>query len=289
MACETMRLATIGPAGTYSEAAARKYAQSKGCSSVELVFGGAEQCLAAVEEGRAEAAVLPAENIIDGLIGSTFDALIEFKESIGIFDEVSLPIVHVLAAREDLREGEITRIYSHPSALNQCARTISAIAPSAQLIPVGSTAEAAWRVAQKEGAGAAAICSEDAALAQGLRILRPWMGDGPFNQTRFLICGPGASAPTGDDLTLIAVHYGRNEPGQLYRTAGAFAIRGLDLTAVHSRPYRARPRQYVLLFELRGHRSEPKVIAALEDIAGQVRETDGWVVVLGSYPRRDEC
>ncbi|MGQ9780067.1 MAG: prephenate dehydratase, partial [Bacillota bacterium] len=246
-------------------------------------------CLAAVADGKAEAAGLPAENIIDGLIGSTFDALIEFKESIRVFDEISLRILHVLAAREKIPEDAIRWVYSHPSALNQCARVLSAIAPAAQFIPVGSTAEAAWRVAQDARPDVAAICSEEAAAAQNLCVLRPWIGDDPLNQTRFLICGRKESAPTGDDLTLIAVHYGRNEPGQLYRTAGAFAVRGLDLTSVHSRPYRRRPRQYVLLFEVCGHRADEKVAAALAEIEEQVRETGGWVVVLGSYPRRDEC
>lgn len=284
-----LRLATIGPGGTHSEAAARKYARLIGSPQVELIFGQAEQCLAAVEAGKAEAAVLPAENLIDGLIGSTFDALLEYKESIKVFDEVSLRILHVLAAREKIAEEKIKWIYSHPSALNQCARVLATIAPSAQFIPVASTAEAAWWVTQDERPEVAAICSEEAATNQKLCILRPWIGDDPLNQTRFLVCGHRESPPTGEDLTLIAVHYGRNEPGQLYRTAGAFARRGLDLTSVHSRPYRRRPRQYVLLFEVCGHRTDENLQAALVEIEKQVEETGGWVALLGSYPRRDEC
>ncbi|NLG84241.1 MAG: hypothetical protein GX493_06475 [Firmicutes bacterium] len=284
-----LRLATIGPAGTHSEAAARKYAGLAGALTLELVFGRADQCLAAVADGEAEAAVLPAENIIDGLIGSTFDALIEFKETVQAFDEISLRILHVLASREKIPENSIKWVYSHPSALNQCARILTTIAPDAQFIPVGSTAEAAWRVAQDERSGVAAICSEEAAMSQNLHVLRPWIGDDPGNQTRFLICGRRESTPTGDDLSLIAVHYGRNEPGQLYRKAGAFAHRGLDLTSVHSRPYRRRPRQYVLLFEVCGHRADEKLAAALAEIEEQVKTTGGWAGVLGSYPRRDEC
>ena len=139
---ETIDMATLGPAGTYSEAAARRYALDR--SRVpRMTFGPVEHCLAMVEDGQVECAVLPAENMVDGLIGATFDALIEFSPTVRIMDELHLPIAHVLAARLPLTPSGISRVYSHPSALNQCARLLSSIVPSAILIPVGSTAEAA--------------------------------------------------------------------------------------------------------------------------------------------------
>lgn len=279
-------LATLGPAGTYSEQAARKYARQRGCPHPHLLFEPAAQCLAKVALAQAEVAVLPAENMVDGIIGSTYDALIEFGGELQVTDELFLPVDHVLAVGKGMNDMGITHVYSHPSALNQCARNLHAILPDAALVPVGSTAEAAVRVAEDGHHGAAAICARETAESLGLVVLRTDLGDYPQNHTRFFVCARERAAASGNDKTVIAVRYGRNQPGQLYRTAGFFALRDVDLTSVHSRPYKARPREYVLLFELDGHREERAVREALADVAAQVRETDGWLIVLGSHPRR---
>lgn len=283
-------LATLGPSGTNSEAAAKRYAALRGLPETQPIFGRIEQCLGMVRDGRAIAAVVPAENAIDGLIGSTFDALIEHSEWIHVCDEIYLAIVHVLAAAREYRSEEIRMVYSHSSALNQCAGSLAKAAPNAEWVPVGSTAEAALRVAADNGQGLAAICTETAALAYGLRPLQADLNDYQANRTRFLVCERRRdTAPTGDDRTIFAVHYGRNKPGQLYRTAGALANRGIDLTAVHSRPCRERPGEYIILYETIGHYLDEPLAAALTEIRGQVDEGGGWLIVLGSPPRREPC
>ncbi len=285
-AAGTLILATMGPSGTNSETAALQYAHVRGVEAPELVFATVPGCLARVAEGRADLAVLPGENMVDGLIGPTFDALIEANPTVRILDELHLPIEHVLAAVKPIPAGAITHVYSHPSALNQCARHLAEIAPQAVLVPVGSTAEAAARVAADIHSWAAAVCPPEAARNSGLVVLHTGIGDYSRNQTRFLICGKGGTAASGDDLTWIAVRYGQNRPGQLYRAAGAIAERGVDLTSVHSRPYKIRPQEYVLLFELVGHIEEPPVAEAVREIARQAEDSSGWALILGSFPRR---
>lgn len=281
---KTLILATLGPAGTHSDSAARIYAKAAGNPDPVLVFGQIAQCLTLIEQKQVEAAVLPAENLVDGLIGPTFDALFDCQPEVQVFAEVCLPILHVLAAREMISSPDLIRIYSHPSALNQCTRNLAGLAPHAQLIPVGSTAEAAGLVAQNVQTGSAAVCSEEAAKSHNLVVINPDINDYPANRTRFLICGRQRALPTGSDRTWAAVHYGRNEPGQLYRTAGAFARQEVDLTSVHSRPFRASPGSYVLLFELCGHQENEPIRRALRTIGADVEKTGGWLRILGSHP-----
>ncbi len=277
-------LATLGPAGTHSESAARIYGKTVGHPDPILIFGQINQCLSLIEQEQAKAAVLPAENLVDGLIGPTFDALLDCEPEVQIFAEVCLPIVHVLAAREITSARDLVRVYSHPSALNQCARNLAELAPRVQLIPVGSTAEAARLVDQNVQIGSAAVCSEEAAKNHNLSVISPDINDYPANRTRFLVCGRQRALPTGSDRTWIAVHYGRNAPGQLYRTAGAFARQDVDLTSVHSRPFRERPGSYILLFELCGHQEDEPIGRALRMIGADVEKTGGWFRVLGSHP-----
>ncbi|MGE5599682.1 MAG: prephenate dehydratase [Bacteroidota bacterium] len=282
-----MTLATLGPAGTHSEAAARSHARIEGCSDPVLVFAPVEECLALVAGGEVESAVVPAENLVDGPIGATYDALVGQDPPVSVADEVVLPIEHVLAVGQGEPSMPIRRVYSHPSALNQCARNLRAAAPGAVWVPVGSTAEAA--VLTAGGApGDAAVCSPAAAAAHGLTVRLGNLGDHPGNHTRFFVCRRQPSTARGNRRTLLAVHYGQNRPGQLYRTAGSFARRGVDLTSVHSRPYRGHPGRYVLFFEADGDPFAEEVAEALEEVRGEVGAGGGWLRVLGTLPGRRE-
>ena len=79
-----------------------------------------------------------------------------------------------------------------------------------------------------------------------------------------------------------------NRPGQLHEITGFFAENNIDLTFVQSRPYKVRPQEYVLIFEMIGHKSDPGLKNALNKVEQKVRATDGWKKVLGSYPHRNK-
>lgn len=280
-----MQIVTLGPKGTFSEEAALIYQQRiTGTTAPEKIrFLNILDCLEQVEAHKADRAVLPAENMVDGIIGNSFDALIEFHDFVKVCDEVHVSIEFVLAGQMDSPD-QIKQILSHPSALNQCARNLETLFPTPLQVPVSSTAEAAVRAAKEQGV--AALCSPRTAEEYGLNILYENLADYPNNETRFFVCGLTDSPPTGNDRTLLAVRFGVNQPGQLHEITGFFVENGIDLTFVQSRPYKIEPQQYVLLFEMIGHKSEPGLKRALQQIEQKVRATNGWKKVLGSYPHR---
>ncbi len=282
-----MKIATLGPQGTYSEQASRLFAKRSSISlnETDLIFTTVNQSLSMVQNRRADFAVIPVENTIDGLIGSSFDALLDYQDFVKVCDEVHLPISHILAAKPDVRWDFLQTIYSHPSALNQCQHRLEELFPGVILIPVSSTAEAAQKVLTTPGE-VAAICNRQFAAEQQMSFYPDNIQDYPNNETRFLICSLTDAYPTGDDRTLLAVRYGANLPGQLYITAKYLADSNLDLTFVQSRPYKIKPQEYVLIFEFIGHKSSPAVETALKSIEIQVRSSNGWKKILGSYPRR---
>ncbi len=280
-----MQIVTLGPKGTFSEEAALIYQKRiSGQTTPENIrFSNIFDCLQAVESYQADRAVLPAENMVDGIIGITFDALIEFHDFIKVNDEVHVNIKYVLAGQME-QPRKVKKIFSHPSALNQCAQNLENLFPSIVPVPVASTAEAAVRATEEPGV--AALCSPRTAQEYDLNILYENLADYPNNETRFFVCGLTDHAPTGNDRTLLAVRFGENRPGQLYGITGFFAENGIDLTFVQSRPYKVRPQEYVLLFEMIGHKSDPGLKKALHQVEQMVRKTNGWKKVLGSYPRR---
>ena len=278
-----MRIATLGPKGTFSEEAALVYQQrtTGRAEPGRIKFFSIPECLQQVESYKADRAVLPAENMVDGIIGITFDSLIEFHDFVKVCDEVHVQIKYVLAGGIKSL-GEVEKIYSHPSALNQCVHNLEKLLPSRPQTPASSTAEAAVKAVEEPSA--AALCSPRTAEEYGLNILHANLADYPNNQTRFFVCGLTDSPPTGNDRTLLAVRFGENRPGQLHEITGYFAGCGIDLTFVQSRPYKVRPQEYVLLFEMIGHKSDPELKSALQKIEQAVRASNGWKKVLGSYP-----
>jgi len=280
-----LRIVTLGPKGTFSEEAALIYQKRlAGKIAPEKVeFFNIFDCLQEVESYRADRAVLPAENMVDGIIGITFDALIEFHDFVKVNDEVHVNIKYVLAGRMKT-PNDVEKIFSHPSALNQCAHKLDNLFPSLIQVPVSSTAEAA--VKAREEPGVAALCSPRTAQEYGLNILHENLADYSNNETRFFVCGLTDNPPTGNDRTLLAVRFGVNRPGQLHDITSFFAENSIDLTFVQSRPYKVRPQEYVLIFEMIGHKSEPGLKRALNKVEQKVRATDGWKKVLGSYPHR---
>ncbi len=284
-----MKIAILGPQGTYSEQAAFHYAKRLKIppEQIELLYTNVYNSLRSVQNLQADIAVVPVENMIDGLIGSTFDNLIEFQDFVKVCDEVHLPVSHVLAAPSNFDWTNLERIYSHPSPLNQCQIRLMELFPKAQLIPILSTAEAAQNVLRDPTLTSAAICNIETARANNMSVFSEEIQDYAFNETRFLVCALRDGEPTGNDRTLVAVRFGSNQPGQLFQIAKAFADAKIDLTFIQSRPYKIKPQEYVLIFEFTGHKSAPEVESALKNIELLVRASDGWKKILGSYPKRE--
>lgn len=282
-----MRIATLGPKGTYSEIAAGIYAKRHNITDVELEFVTVSTGLHRIQRRDVDVAVLPFENAVDGLIGATLDTLIDYHDFVKVCDEVSVPIQHVLAAHSPVQASTLRTIYSHASALNQCVRRLEELAPDAKLVPVSSTAEAARMVKMSEDRHSAAICSGSAVLDNELIVLEQNIQDYETNTTKFVVCALTDSPRSGDDRTMVAIRPGEDRPGLLYSILGELARNDVNLTYIQSRPFKVRPREYIFAFEMEGHRADANVEAALFGLNRLVKETNGWKKILGSYPRRE--
>ncbi|MBI2874053.1 MAG: ACT domain-containing protein [Firmicutes bacterium] len=281
-----MRIAVLGPKGTYSEKAARAYAARLGNNEPELIYTTIEKSLHMVQSRMADTGVVPLENLVDGIIGATLDALIEYQDFVKVADEVNIPIRHTLAAAAPLPAGSIKVVYSHASALNQCSRRLGELAPQAELVPVASTAEAAALVRRNGDSRSAAVCSVEAVRENTLVVISREIDDYPNNLTRFVACSLTDSPASGDDRTLMAVRFGQDRPGLLHWVTGELAKRDVNLTFVQSRPYKYAPREYILVFEMVGHKTDPHVEETLRSIDKRVLENFGWKKILGSFPKR---
>jgi chorismate mutase / prephenate dehydratase len=173
--------------------------------------------------------------------------------------------------------GDIKRVFSHGQSLAQCHEWLNSNLPRAERVAVSSNAEAARRAAEEEGS--AAVAGEMAAEHYGLAILASNIEDEPNNTTRFLILGEYEPKPSGRDKTSMVLS-ARNRAGAVYEMLTPFATRGVSMTKFESRPSRNALWEYVFFVDIEGHRADPNVAAALEE----VDRIAGYLKVLGSYP-----
>jgi prephenate dehydratase len=269
-----MNIAYQGEPGAFSEAAARLVSASAepvACKNFEDVFD-------AVEADRVAFGVLPIENSIGGSIHRNFDLMLEHE--LPIVGEVEVPVVHHLLALPGVAIDQLRRIYSHPQALAQCDRFLRTLT-GVEIIATYDTAGSAKLVADGTMRDAAAIASARAAEVFGLVALKSSIQDFEHNVTRFLVIAkPGRRGPSSGqpDKTTIVFTL-PNEAGALFKALSVFALRGLDLTKLESRPIPGRKWEYLFYVDLmsRDQMACSRALAHLGEFATMVR-------VLGSYP-----
>jgi len=268
---EAIRVAYLGPEGTFSEQALRRQFGSSiegvPCASIDEVFR-------TVETGATRYAVVPVENSAEGTVGRTLDLLLSTPKK--ICAEVVLRIHQNAMLRGHSLEG-VRRVYSHAQSLAQCHRWLAQHLPHAERVPVSSNAEAARRAAGEDGV--CAIGPEIAAARYGLQLVAANIEDDPNNRTRFLVLGdeePTASGCDGTSLVMSAP----NRPGAVHALLTPLAKHGVSMSRLESRPMRIGKWEYHFFVDLEGHRSDPPVAAALEELAALAP----FLKVLGSYP-----
>jgi prephenate dehydratase len=274
----TIRVAYLGPPGTYTEEAALQYAPGAHLIPVPSISAVAE----AIHRGVADEGVVPIENSLEGSVNDTVDLLIQ-EETLFIRQELVLKVVHCLIVKPGTKLKEIEVVYSHPQALAQCRGWLDNRVPRAQRMGSLSTAAAVEQVLSSE-VKAAAVGTQRAAGLYGAEVLAQGIQDSVVNMTRFVVLAFEDHEPTGQDKTSLCFSFGNDRPGLLFGVIAEFASRNINLAKVESRPTKETLGRYIFLIDFEGHRQDKLISEALvmvEKLAGTIR-------ILGSYPRWQE-
>jgi chorismate mutase/prephenate dehydratase len=268
---QTLRIAYLGPAGTFSHAAVAKHFGS----FVEAVpLPTFDDIFRSVASGQADYGVVPVENSSEGAVGRTLDLMC--TTDLSICGEVKLRVAqNLLTNAAGIKDG--TKVYSHGQSLAQCVQWLAQHLPGIPRIAVASNAEAA-RLAAAEP-GAAAIAGENAGAIYGLATLAPHIEDEANNTTRFWVLGRQQVAPSGKDETSIVMSC-PNRPGAVYELLEPLARHGVSMSRFESRPARTGLWEYLFFVDVVGHREDPQVASALDELARKAP----FLKLLGSYP-----
>jgi prephenate dehydratase len=274
------RYAYLGPAGTFTEAALRTVADAEHAELVPCPT--IQAALDAVRSGSAELGVVPIESSVEGPVTATLDELATGDELL-ICAEVLLPIEFALLGREGTRLDQIATVGGHPQAQAQCRRWLAGNLPAAEWLPTASNALAASQVAA--GQLDAALAGSFAAAAYGLCVLHNEVNDRAEAVTRFVVVRkPGPlPAPTGADRTSLVAFLAEDHPGALMEILTEFAVRGINLSRIESRPTGDRLGRYYFCIDCEGHIDDARVGEAMMGL----RRVCADVRFVGSYPRSD--
>ncbi|WP_329066311.1 prephenate dehydratase [Streptomyces sp. NBC_01429] len=273
-----MRYTYLGPEGTFTEAALRTLPEAATRELVPMVSVPA--ALDAVRNGEAAAALVPIENSVEGGVTATLDELAS-GEPLMIYREVLLPIAFALLVRPGTGLSDVKTVTGHPVAQPQVRNWLRAHLPDALWESAASNADGARLV--QEGRFDAAFAGEFAAAPYGLVPLVSEIHDAENAETRFVLVGRPArpSAPTGADKTSVVIWMGDDHPGALLELLQEFAVRGVNLMLIQSRPTGAGIGNYCFAVDAEGHIADRRVgeaLMGLKRICPKVR-------FLGSYPR----
>jgi prephenate dehydratase len=270
----TVKIAYLGPVGTYSETAALAYANSLPPQPHQLIsYPSIALALRSVVQNQADLAVVPVENSTEGSVVMTLDALWQLP-GLQIQQELVLPISHALLSR-GRSLIEIKTVYSHPQALAQCQKWLENNLPTVPIIPTNSTTEAI-QILDKEP-NAAAIASPRAAKLYQVPILVQPINDYPDNCTRFWVMALNSSNQ-GDRMSLAFQVI--DQPGALGKPLEVFAKRQLNLSRIESRPTKRSLGEYVFFIDIEiNHDQQHLTAASLEELANYTDKIE----VFGAY------
>ena len=276
-----MKIGFLGPAGSYTEEAAHL-----ALPGTHLPLRSIEDVFAAVHSGAVERGVVPLENVIQGHVTETLDALYAHADSVQIIGSQVQAIEHALGALPG--HGTIAQILSKDQALQQCHAYLQATYPQAAQVETASTSAAMQRIATEQLADAAAIGHATGLQRYGLTVLQNNIGNIKHNKTRFITLAPVSVPPppsTGRDVTALVIYPHHDRVGLLQSILSIVSTdHSLSCSSIQSRPDTRGVFRFFL--ELEGHQQDPKMAACLQALRAEVGSATIEVKVFGSYPQR---
>jgi len=269
---DKIRVVFQGADGAFSQAAMHTYFGEDIDSFHVETFRDA---MGAIEEGRADFAVLPIENSTAGIVSEIYDLLVEYENY--IVGEQVIPIKHCLLGVPGASIEDIEVVYSHPQSLMQSSRFLAEHASWKQ-ISMQNNAFATGKVAKDKDVHQAAIASEFAGKLYGLDVLAKAIQNEKNNSTRFIIVTNQKIFKKDAGKVSICFEVA-HESGSLYHALSHFIYNHLNVNKIESRPIENRSWEYRFFLDFDGNLSDSAVKNALRGL----REETYNLKILGNY------
>ncbi|MEN9967306.1 MAG: hypothetical protein RL036_539 [Actinomycetota bacterium] len=273
----------LGPVGTFTELALAQVPEAKGANWHPVA--NVQEAIDNVISGHSARAVIPIENSIEGGVSATLDALAA-TEGIRIFGEYLVPVTFNLVAAPGVAIKDVVTVATHPVAYAQTHKWLAANLAGHSYLPATSTAAAAAGLLHADSIANAAVAASTITDHYKLKVLAKNIGEYKNAQTRFIQIGLAGKAPaaTGRDKTSVIIEMPNDRPGALLELLEQFAVRGVNLSRIESRPIGDKLGRYRFNVDAQGHIEDAAIAEALRGL----HRFSPKVQYLGSYPRADK-
>ena len=269
---ERATIACQGVEGAYSQIAAERL-----FSAPDIVFfSNWEKVFSAIEAGLCRYGVIPIENSTAGSVKRVYDLMI--SRNFKIVRSVRVKVNHCLLAKKGTKLSDITEIFSHEQAINQCSSFLASLGNKVKVTAVENTARAAQIVAESDRTDIASLSSYSCAALYSLDTLISSVQDNGNNHTRFICITNKTEIYPGADRTSLMI-VAPHKPGSLYKILSRFNALGINLLKLESRPIPDRDFEFAFYFDLESSVYSPRLAALLAELEQECDEFS----YLGSY------
>lgn len=282
-----MKIAFLGPEGSYSHLVAQKFLKTEAPQG-ERKINDWDECIpfrnfadvfSAVANGRVDSAVVPIENSLQGGVLQNLDLLQSYEDLYAVKETV-IRIDHRLAYKEGTKLSDIGRVYSHRQALDQCAEFLSKQIPFASLREAESTAFGLSRAMEDaSGKSAAIVGAHTENLRGGFVMSEECISDEKNNYTHFLLIKKGASALPKQSTRVFFSTVCPHKPGSLLELLQIISKYGVNMTKIESRPVKNRVGEYRFFIEADCSIGEEYV----QNMLAYIKENTLECKLLGAY------
>lgn len=277
---KSINVAYQGTEGSYSHLAALRHYRERYEEVICIGYHSIEEVTQAVEDGIAQAGMLPIENTTAGSINETYDLL--GKKELFIVGEEIYRVEHCLLSLAPVALDNIRRIISHPLTLVQCSKFLNGFHHTT-IESFTDSAMSAQKIKVDADLSQAAIASPEAAERYGLHVLQAGISNYEENFTRYVVIGKQKMAvdpqlPSKTSLVLSTIH----EKGALMRCLQVLDKFAINMSKLESRPRPDKAFQYQFYVDIEANEQEPKVVKALKELEGKAAQ----LRILGCYPKQ---
>lgn len=274
----TPRIAFLGPKGSYSHLAARKYAARHFVSMIEIGCLKFHDIIHHVELEQADYAVMPIENTSSGSINDVYDLLQQM--TLSIVGELTIPIEHCLLISSTTNLQQIETIYSHPQPFKQCSQFINCF-PQWKSEYTESTAAAMEKVAAMHSPTVAALGSEAGGELYGLQVLKRNLANQHQNHTRFIVLArQPIEVPSQVPAKTTLIMATGQQAGALVEVLLVLRKHNLIMSKLENRPINGNPWEEMFYIDVQSNIKSESMQLALEELYELTRS----LKVLGCYP-----
>ena len=277
-AISSANIAFLGPKGSYSHSATRRYASTHFDQLTESSCSTFKDVFEKVESKVVDYGILPIENSSSGSINEVYDLL--QKTNLHIIGELSLPIDHCVLAIPSAKLAQIDTIYSHPQPFQQCSNFLENY-PHWKIVYCDSTSSAMETVAKLNQPNIAAMGNKDGGELYGLQVLEHNFANQKENITRFIVLArdPIEVSEQIPAKTTILMKTGQ-QAGALVDALSVLRNHNIVMTKLESRPIHGTPWEEMFYIDLQGNVHDYEMQVALKELAAITLYTK----VLGCYP-----